>query len=430
MGRGKLKNWTGNLGLILGGIACGVFVGEIGLRVADIPSQLQLAVKTVNPPNAVTGTNEPPATPSGSFYRIDPNLGWGHKPGMSGWWREEGNAYVEINRDGFRDRDYPQDPPPNTIRIAVLGDSFAEAMQVDADEALWAVMERKLADCPVLKERRIEAINFGVTNYGTAQQLLMLRQKVWNYSPDIVLLAVFTGNDISDNYRKLDNRNRPYFIYKKGELIPDMSFRNPDRTLPPYGFSRVDVLPDWLVKKSRIIQRIKKVELENRNRRLEERRKIIYNQVFIEPQTEVWKEAWKVTEKLILLMRDEVMKKNADFLVVTLSNEVQVNPDPNFRKDFAEERGISDLFYPDKRLKRLGDRHDFTVLNLAPIFQSYAEKKQVCLHGFENAVECGGHWNQKGHGLAGELIAPTVCQLLENRESAAAERGKAIAFYR
>ena len=196
-GRGKLKNWTGNLGLILGGIACGVFVGEIGLRVADIPSQLQLAVKTVNPPNAVTGTNEPPATPSGSFYRIDPNLGWGHKPGMSGWWREEGNAYVEINRDGFRDRDYPQDPPPNTIRIAVLGDSFAEAMQVDAEEAFWAVMERKLEDCPVLKERRIEAINFGVTNYGTGQQLLMLRQKVWNYSPDIVLLAVFTGNDIN-----------------------------------------------------------------------------------------------------------------------------------------------------------------------------------------------------------------------------------------
>ena len=62
-------------------------------------------------------------------------------------------------------------------------------------------------------------------------------------------------------------------------------------------------------------------------------------------------------------------------MILTLSNEVQVNPDPNFRKDFAEERGISDLFYPDKRLKRLGDRHDFTVLNLAPIFQSYAEEK-------------------------------------------------------
>jgi len=122
-----------------------------------------------------------------SFWVPDPYCGAFHRAGASGWWSEEGHAWVSINSDGLRDVEHTIAKPPNTFRIAILGDSYAEAFQVPARHAFWAVMERDLARCPALGGRRVEAINFGVSDFGTAQELQMLRHRVWKYSPDMVL---------------------------------------------------------------------------------------------------------------------------------------------------------------------------------------------------------------------------------------------------
>jgi len=74
--------------------------------------------------------------------------------------------------------------------------------QSRSEETFWWVMGRKVQECntPPVK---IEVLNFGVSGYGTAQELLTLREQVWKYSPDIVMLAVTTNNDITDNSRAL-----------------------------------------------------------------------------------------------------------------------------------------------------------------------------------------------------------------------------------
>lgn len=131
--------------------------------------------------------------------------------------------------------------------------------------------------------------------------------------------------------------------------------------------------------------------------------------IYVEPRDRVWKEAWDVTKGLIVLMRDEVRENGADFLVVTLSNSPQVHPDPAVRRAFARRLEVPHLFYPDFRIRDLGKRTSFAVLNLAPLFQSHAESHQVFLHGFENSGVGRGHWNKAGHHLAGRLIAQTLC---------------------
>ena len=73
---------------------------EIGLRVADI-----------------------------SFPRFDePDARYGSSliPGATGWFTQEGRAFVAINAAGFRDRDHSLARDPGTLRIALLGDSFTE----------------------------------------------------------------------------------------------------------------------------------------------------------------------------------------------------------------------------------------------------------------------------------------------------------------
>ncbi len=160
------------------------------------------------------------------FYAPDPELGYVLRPGAAGWYRKEGAAYVRVNSQGLRDREHARAKPPGVVRVAVVGDSYAEALQVAEGAAFWSVMERDLRGCGAFDGREVEVINFGVSGYGTAQELLTLRRKVWAYSPDIVLLAVTTNNDITDNSRALKRTDEvPYFVFRDGRLVLDDSFR-------------------------------------------------------------------------------------------------------------------------------------------------------------------------------------------------------------
>src|SRR6185437_4013403 len=83
----------------------------------------------------------------------DPTFGVALRPRAEGWYRKEGEAYIRINSDGLRDKEHAKAKPANTVRIAVLGDSFAEALQVPQENTFWAVMEERLAGCNALAGR-------------------------------------------------------------------------------------------------------------------------------------------------------------------------------------------------------------------------------------------------------------------------------------
>jgi hypothetical protein len=386
----KKKLWLLSLLSLFGGLILAIFLAEIALRITSFENQI--------------------------FYSPDKNRGFAREPGTRGWWRIEGEAYIRINSDGLRDEEHSKLKPENTLRIAVLGDSYAEALQLPIEKAFWKTMEHELNTCRCFGGKKVEVINFGVGGYGTAQELITLREKVWVYSPDIVLLAFCPENDIIDNSKALNGRlDIPYFYYDNNILTLDDSFKHTLKfriKLSPFG----SVLM-WVKNNSRVLQLI------NRTRIRIAQQKIVYwnfqdrdirfdNMGFIEPEgDETWNEAWRVTEGLIVLMRDEVRAHGAGFLVVTLTDSKQVNPDPSIRREFMESLKIKDLFYIDSRIKALGERNGFEVFNLAPSFQAYAEENKIYLHGFNNADPHGGHWNTDGHRLAGRLIAQKICEI-------------------
>src|SRR5437762_1953744 len=82
-----------------------------------------------------------------AFWSPDEVAGGRLRPGAAGWNRTEGEAYVQINSQGLRDREHSLDKPPGVYRIAVLGDSYAEAMQVAIDEAFWSLLPAQLESC-------------------------------------------------------------------------------------------------------------------------------------------------------------------------------------------------------------------------------------------------------------------------------------------
>ena len=134
------------------------------------------------------------------------------------------------------------------------------------------------------------------------------------------------------------------------------------------------------------------------------------NMTYLDPPDDNWKEAWRVTEGLILQMRDEVRQRGAKFVLVTLSNAIQVYPDAVVRQNFMKHLGVSTVFYPNERLKAFAGREQIDFLDLAEPMQVYAEQNKVFLHGFGSNLGGNGHWNADGHRLAAELITKKICQ--------------------
>jgi len=360
-------------------------------------------------------------------YIVDRDVGFSLRPNAEGWWRKERLTYVKINSQGFRDREHTIAKPPDTFRIAVLGDSYAEAFQVPLENAFWSVMERKLQECPQIASWKVEALNFGVSGFSTTRELIPLRKHVWQYSPDVIVLLVTTGNDVRDNSRTLNayaNQPLPYFISRDGTLILDDSLlaaRNRSFTFHLQQ-SFIAKSFNWVRDHLRLLGLIYTVrEAYQSSSQAADRKKHqgddlappfelgLDSEVYREPLNPDWNDAWRVTEGLIVQMRDEVRAKGAKFLVVTGSMGIQVDPDTAARQEYMNRLGVQTLFYPDQRIKALGEKEGFDVLGLAPLLEDYATRNKVFLHG-DGDAKGKGHWNEIGHRLAGELIAQELCK--------------------
>ena len=397
----RLKSIVFNIALTGIGTVFGLILCEIGLHIG--------------------GVSYP------SFFTADEYRGVALRPGAEGWWLQEGEAYIRINSAGLRDREHTKVKPAKTVRIAVLGDSYAAAFQVSMEDTFWSVMERELGQCAPFANRKVEVINFGVSGYGTVQELMTLRHYVWDYDPDVVVLAFTTGNDVRNNLRALEaDPLKPYLVYEDGKPILDSSFRETSEFR-----ARNSVIAKvfyGLLNYSRTLQVLNQLRNTINNRQsLAQQREIasqaagselgIEESVYFEPRNVLWEDAWHVTEAALLQMQTEVKQKGVKFLIVTLSNSIQVHPDPQVRQAFMKRFGIQELLYPDLRIEALAKREGISILTLAPVLQAYAEQHKVFLHGFANAIMGGGHWNAQGHKIAGQLIAQKLCAEFSLRAS-------------
>ncbi|MDO8942682.1 MAG: SGNH/GDSL hydrolase family protein [Desulfobacterales bacterium] len=349
-----------------------------------------------------------------SPYVFDEHSGAGLLPGFRYTQIQEGRASIRINSAGFRDREHTLQKPAGVFRIAVLGDSFAEALQVEESQTFWSVLERELQPCPVLAGKTIEVLNFGVSGFGTAQELELLRSRVWAYQPDLVLLAFLPGNDVRNNSLTLEpDRRRPFFRLVGDRLERDRSFLNDPEVVRMRTSTSVwlkDVLRRnsllmALVYHARHRQPAAPAAAQNTEVGLDDR-------VFAPPLDDDWREAWRVAEGILSLMVTEVRQHDAKLVIAVLNNAVQVPPDPAATQEMAERLHVGDIDEPDRRLQQFGERTGVPVILLTPPMREIARREKVYFHGFPNTAPGTGHWNKLGHQTAGEILARELCPQL------------------
>ena len=157
----------------------------------------------------------------------DPALGTKHIPNKLVIWRMEGFSRGLFNSAGMRDADHPIAKPAGTFRIALLGDSTTEGLQVPFDATYGAQLQNLFHT----RGLHTEVINFACSGYSTGQEVLQFEQQVAQYRPDLTIV-LYNRGDAVENIRKPTDFScepRPYFyVDQNGVLQQD------DRILQAY----------------------------------------------------------------------------------------------------------------------------------------------------------------------------------------------------
>jgi lysophospholipase L1-like esterase len=382
----------------------------------------------------------PPGEALPPLWEPHPYLGWFHIPGVGGLWYSEYGEYraeVRINARGLRDREIGYDNPSGMYRILVLGDSFAEGAQVSLAETFPKQLETRLASAG----RSVEVINGGVSGWGTDQEAIFYAIEGFRYQPDLVLLCVYTANDVLNNSARLEvarmgSVQKPFFRLEAGELVvPTFPFQlPPDEDVPP---PPLLTFSDWLRPRS-ALYRTMMPYLRNipATRRALGRMGLLGGvgvaladepdlpitfQVYRSEPSPEWEEAWALTGALIRRLDVEVRNHGGRLAVVVISAPEQVYAN-RWAAAFKPASPTPDLGWdaqaPNRRLAAILDDAGIPYLDLLPIFQNAAA--QPGSHPLHFRYDF--HWSPAGHALAGQALEAFLGETLETRSRPAGLR--------
>lgn len=361
------------------------------------------------------------------FYRVDPLLGWSLRPETGAEYKVEGGSRVNINSHGFRDKQRLIEKPKGVFRVAVLGDSFVEAMQLGLEETFPALIEKGLWRCPAIAGLIPEVLNFGVKGYGTAQELLLYRHQARLYSPNVVLLVVFPGNDIYNNHPLLNPTNpelAPYFeINPTKGLVLRPAFSGPGMLYEPWRYwlrkipSELSIYSETFRLLEGSLRTLLPCDSCTERLKIAEHYGRAYHDYLIwsAPKDETLAEAWRVTESLLVEFDKQVKRDASEFLLVLASNSIQVHPSEALQREFLRRFSLSSLNYASDRLYDFAISRGIPALSLVSPLAKEAKRIDKPLHGFSNLTPGFGHWNQEGHAAVGALLAEEICSALTER---------------
>lgn len=345
------------------------------------------------------------------FIQHDPFYGSSHIPNQAGYWTKGVEpSYVEINSKGFRGPSRPYEKPPGVYRIVIIGDSYIEAFSVPFEKTLSNMLEEDLLG----RGYPIEVVPLGMSNFGTAQELLLLEREGLRYQPDLVVLA-FSHNDPSNNHPKLHwDSDRPYFRLAEDGTLERLPYHMKSRTRGP--------LMDFMRNHFRIYtffpRRVREAVRSIRNRHPKD---YIENphqsyQLYPTASDPLGREAWELTFALIREFRRETEAGGAEFALLDIPFRGQVTR--RYWEEFLaaypqvqRQGGRYERQEPQELLEAFCRREAARCLILLPIFRKAAAQ------GEELFGERDIHWNAEGNRLASDSLASLVEPLIGSSAS-------------
>ena len=306
-----------------------------------------------------------PQTEYGTFraeglrFCDDLYLGWELQPRVS---------ELQHNAAGFRGDEAATAKPDGRWRIAVLGDSVTYGLHVQAAEAYPNVLQQELTAAGT---GPVEVLNFGVPGYSTYQELTLLKTKVLDYDPDLVILT-FTTDDVETSPVVIEVGGQPCLFRNQFE-----------------GVGLLNNSAHWsLFRRSHFYRLLYKgAVLAFATRGAD------FEAVYVRPEV-TWQN---------VLAAAEVCRKNDTPLLLVLSPYLLPHASDN---DSEGRREIEQYEEALDQIRRLAAESSMETLDLGPLYAEHAGRMKVRPDDQE-------HLSVEGHTLVAAALAEKVRAMRE-----------------
>lgn len=324
-------------------------------------------------------------------------------------------VHMKTNQEGFIGNDYSLDKPTRTIRIAIFGDSFTEAIQVDFEKTFGYLLEKQLNQQE--DSLNYEVMNFAVGGSGTMEALLLYYYYAKKYQPDLVILFFFE-NDFENNQFYLSQREK---ISSQDESWIEIEQSNAnfrqerqDWRAQLLKFSRFIQWADRVVRTNpSLFNLTTKIGLHHQGPLGEGKENIPTGQfIFQLPLQEIYQEVFVLTKDLIKLFKSEVANNGSKFSFVYLPEAVQAD-EAVWQKALDQNQNLEkytwDFQQPNKYLEKAALENKIPFFDLTPEFISYyqASSDNDFLY-----IHRTGHLNELGHQLVADKIQEFIKEVL------------------
>lgn len=323
-----------------------------------------------------------------------------------------------INSQGFRGDELA--PRGQALRVVVYGDSFTQAEYTRTEDTFAERLEVHLAR---RLETAVEVVNAGVAGYGPDQELRRMEDELDALAPDLVIVAIYAGNDfgdivrnkmyrladdgsLTDNAFTIDPIYARRIVVGRNEPIVKKLLRDGLRLLS--GDPNADVPTGREARRARTEAALAQLQAEYREYVIEgddvvhELLSDPYNaDVSLLPDSDSARYRVALMEQIIGRMRTTAEARNVPLLLVLIPTPIDV-------ADEHESGEVDRARYPAYRpealtgvLEQIATRDHIPAVNLFGPFSARGAR-ELYLKGVDD------HWNEQGQDFSAELVSDFV----------------------
>jgi hypothetical protein len=331
------------------------------------------------------------------------------------------------NSKGFRsEREFTYDVPAHTFRVLLIGDSYVDGLRTDQEQTIGFGLETRLAKaaCPA-GVRDFEVLISG--QFNPAAAAYHFQEHGRKYDPDLVILGITVGNDITPgDYKKSiwPKRDDPEDPLVELVLADRPADQNDWRGLylPADAYLQMGSLRRFYLEREKDVrQRLADfvpgmgqlgppsigAPRPNKRHRVHAGANLTSLGLFYDPLLPEVEEWFRHLDEVLLVLNGRVLSTGGKLLVVIFPTRAQVDArDWRALEKFYSLDGTKfRLDYPGRRIQQLCRDHQLDCLDLLPGMRAHVEQTGARLY-----MERGDmHFNVAGQALASELMAHHIC---------------------
>jgi hypothetical protein len=337
----------------------------------------------------------------------------------------EYDVAIETNRAGFRD---PDSHPYFGGRVAVIGDSFVFGSGVPKGDVFTSRLSRA--------DPQFNVWNFGVPGSGPFNALYLWRDYAREVRPQVLVVAVYAGNDASDAKREASEARPRFVILARAKMLyhrlrassRDQKQAAVVSTAASHGWNAFGI--DNPATEEALLAAAQKrgVSADSVRARLAAIpdslkadalafRSNPFNlaEAVLDPDglqhnllldTPAMKQGWDALEAALKRLHRDVESANSTLLLVCIPAAVQVDSTYWWSKQLGvrfDDRVLRDTVFQD-RLAQFARQEKLQLIDLLPAMRKRSSSRLY--------YEQDGHWTAAGHDVAARVIAERLSVLL------------------